>query len=275
MKKYKMNEKFEEYTEEEMIERYGFIPGFDDCDYYPEEKDYYEPIEENKCKVIKFPMSSDEVNMKNKKCDYKTLAIMTLHSNHTPSENHRYVYKKDILLNKEEIESLSKNQIDTICRNIKKLCKLESKIVEAKSTENGIVYLINYATEYIDEYGGISYRKFVPIEEDILKFLIDTSSSNAIKTYIYLKYRCVDKDYNSKETKITRMEIANNIGLSVKSDNNLKTVMNIVKSLENNKLIKTSRRYVTEVSPNGNEVVKCYKFFKVNEYDEWLLENKK
>ena len=28
MKKYKMNEKFEEYTEEEMIERYGFIPGF-------------------------------------------------------------------------------------------------------------------------------------------------------------------------------------------------------------------------------------------------------
>ena len=167
---------------------------------------------------------------------------------------------------KEEIESLSKNQIDTICRNIKKLCKLESKIVEAKSTENGIVYLINYATEYIDEYGGISYRKFVPIEEDILKFLIDTSSSNAIKTYIYLKYRCADKDYNSKETKITRMEIANNIGLSVKSDNNLKTVRNIVKSLENNKLIKTSKRYVTEVSSNGNEVVKCYKFFKVKIY---------
>ena len=35
------------------------------------------------------------------------------------------------------------------------------------------------------------------------------------------------------------------------------------------------KRYVTEVSPNGNEVVKCYKFFKVNEYDEWVLENKK
>ena len=32
MKKYKMNEKFEEYTEEEMIERYGFITGFDDYD---------------------------------------------------------------------------------------------------------------------------------------------------------------------------------------------------------------------------------------------------
>ena len=93
-----------------------------------------EPIEENKCKVIKFPMSSDEVNMKNKKCDYKTLAIMTLHSNHTPSENHRYVYKKDILLNKEEIESLSKNQIDTICRNIKKLCKFSYKVYSFSAT---------------------------------------------------------------------------------------------------------------------------------------------
>ena len=71
------------------------------------------------------------------------------------------------------------------------------------------------------------------------------------------------------------MKISNNIGLNIKSDNNLKTVMNIVKSLENNKLIKTSKRYVTEVSPNGNEVVKCYKFFKVNDYDEWILENKK
>ena len=40
-------------------------------------------------------------------------------------------------------------------------------------------------------------------------------------------------------------------------------------------LIKTSKRYVTEVSPNGNEVVKCYKFFKVNDYDEWVSENKK
>lgn len=263
-----------EYTEEELLEEFGHIPICDDYDCYGE-KDYHKPIKEKKCEIIKFPMSSDEVNMKNKKCDYKTLAIMTLHSNHTPSENHRYVYKKDILLNKEEIESLSKNQIDTICRNIKKLCKLESKIVEAKSTENGIVYLINYATEHTNKYGEVSYRKFVPIEEDILKFLIDTSSSNAIKTYIYLKYRCADKDYNSKETKITRMEIANNIGLSVKSDNNLKTVKNIVKSLENNKLIKTSKRYITEVSPNGNEVVKCYKFFKVNDYDEWILENKK
>ena len=61
-----MNRIFKEYTEEEMIEKFGHIPGFDDCDYY-EEKDYYKPIKENKCEIIKFPMSSDEVNMKNKK----------------------------------------------------------------------------------------------------------------------------------------------------------------------------------------------------------------
>ena len=35
-----------QYTEEEMIEKFGFVPGLDDYDYYGEndykEKDYYE-----------------------------------------------------------------------------------------------------------------------------------------------------------------------------------------------------------------------------------------
>ena len=38
-----------QYTEEEMIEKFGFVPGLDDYDYYGEndyeEKDYYEEDE--------------------------------------------------------------------------------------------------------------------------------------------------------------------------------------------------------------------------------------
>ena len=37
-------------------------------------------------KVVMLPMSSKKCNMQNKKCDYKTLAIMTLYSNFTPIE---------------------------------------------------------------------------------------------------------------------------------------------------------------------------------------------
>ena len=39
-----------------------------------------------KDKVVMLPMSSKKCNMQNKKCDYKTLAIMTLYSNFTPIE---------------------------------------------------------------------------------------------------------------------------------------------------------------------------------------------
>ena len=163
---------------------------------------------------------------------------------------------------------------DSILLTIKKLLGL---CEDYNAFDMDIIIHINMVFNILNQMGVGPKEGFIikGPEDKWNDYVRDSRKLEMVKTYIYLKYRCVDKDYNSKETKITRMEIANNIGLSVKSDNNLKTVMNIVKSLENNKLIKTSKRYVTEVSPNGNEVVKCYKFFKVNDYDEWVLENKK
>jgi len=71
-------------------------------------------------KIIKFPVSTDEKNMKNKKCDYKTYCLMTLLSKYTEGENHRYLYEDDIILNKNNVEELSKTKVDTIKRNMKK-----------------------------------------------------------------------------------------------------------------------------------------------------------
>ena len=57
-------------------------------------------------KVVMLPMSSKKCNMQNKKCDYKTLAIMTLYSNFTPIEmqdekgvyeTYRFLYKNKII----------------------------------------------------------------------------------------------------------------------------------------------------------------------------------
>lgn len=249
-------------------EDYLYEDNYDDDCIVPN-KESKPKINKEKCKLVKFPINSDEINMKNKQCDYKTLAIMTMYSkiNLSANEKHRYIYKEDILLNKDEIEKLSNNKINTICKNIKKLCKLESKVVEAKNTNNGIVYIINYATEETNSDGNKVYRKFVPIEEDILKHMMDTASSNVIKTYIFLKYRC---RYNKNcGTKITRKEIAENIGLSPKSDNNLKTVYRCIKALEGNHLIKVSKKYTSEVSDNGNESVKCFNYFTIVSHDKW------
>lgn len=250
--------------------KYGY---YDDYEDYLYEDNYdNECIIKNKgtkvkskdeCKVIKFPMSSSEVNMKNKKCDYKTLAIMTYYSNYNSydKEDHRYVYKNDILLNKDEIEGWSKNKIDTVCRNIKKLCKLENNIIEAKNTDNGIVYLINYKDE--------NNRKFVTIEDEILKLLLDGCSSNVIKTYIFIKYRC---EFNgNKETKLTRKDIIDNVGLSIKSEKNLDKVKRWIYILKGANLIKVNSKYEVEVDElSGNEVVKKFNYYQIVEYEDWI-----
>ena len=255
--------------------KYGY---YDDYEDYLYEDNYdNECIVKNKstkvkskdeCNVIKFPMSSSEVNMKNKKCDYKTLAIMTYYSNYNSydKEDHRYVYKNDILLNKDEIEGWSKNKIDTVCRNIKKLCKLENNIIEAKNTDNGIVYLINYKDE--------NNRKFVTIEDEILKLLLDGCSSNVIKTYIFIKYRC---EFNgNKETKLTRKDIVDNVGLSIKSEKNLDKVKRWIYILKGANLIKVNSKYEVEVDElSGNEIVKKFNYYQIVEYEDWIKEYKK
>lgn len=250
--------------------KYGY---YDDYEDYLYEDDYdNECVIKNKCtksktkkecKVIKFPMSSSEVNMKNKKCDYKTLAIMTYYSNYNSydKEDHRYVYKNDILLNKDEIEGWSKNKIDTVCRNIKKLCKLENNIIEAKNTDNGIVYLINYKDK--------NNRKFVTIEDEILKLLLDGCSSNVIKTYIFIKYRC---EFNgNKETKLTRKDIVDNVGLSIKSEKNLDKAKRWIYILKGANLIKVNSKYEVEVDElSGNEIVKKFNYYQIVEYEDWI-----
>ena len=226
----------------------------------------YMDSEDDEERVVKFPMSSSEVNMKDKKCDYKTLAIMTLYSYKNKCEDHRYVYKNHILLNKEEIESLSNNKIDTVCKNIRKLCKLSNKLIEAKNTENGIVYQINYKDE--------NDRKYVIIEEDILRVLLNGCSSNAIKTYILLKYRCQyihKNEYKYLETKLTRADIASNIGLSPKSKSSLMIVTDIIYTLESLGLIKVRKQYTDMVHEDTQvHYTAKYNYFTIVEYDEWI-----
>ena len=70
-------------------------------------------------KVVMLPMSSKKCNMQNKKCDYKTLAIMTLYSNFTPIEmqdekgvyeTYRFLYKNKIIKFTKEIEEIYANE---------------------------------------------------------------------------------------------------------------------------------------------------------------------
>ncbi len=227
------------------------------CEIEYKEDEEYKPYKVSE--VLKLPMSSKEDNLKNKSCDYNTLAIMTLYSNANltnDDEYQRYVYLNKIYKNQKEIEKLSKNKINTIAKNIRKLSKLENKLVEARNTENGIVYIINYEDE--------NQRKYVTIEEEILKLLIECCSSNVIKTYILLKYLCT-----SNPKIIDRKYIAREIGLSDKSDNNLKTIGRILRVLMKLNLIEREEIKKVEVLENGNQKFKIKYKYKIVDYITW------
>ena len=207
--------------------------------------------------VLRYPISSDEKYMKDKKLNYKLLGMLTLLSKHNPNENHRYIYHKDVLLNKDMFETLSKNKMDTIIRNIKKLTKIEGDLVVAKTTEQGIVYEINFMNE--------DGRKYVLIEEDILKKLMTFTNNHTLKIYILLKYRC-----GIEGKIITRSDICYNIGLSPQSHKNLEIITEVLKGLEQIKLINIQEVYdkIFDKEAEKEQIRKLLKI-NVNQYEVW------
>ena len=189
------------------------------------------------------PISTYEEYLKN--LDYMTYGIITYFSNKTKANESntndlfRWIYKNKLIEHQDEIEKLSKNKFNTVMKNVRKLAKMDNNLVVARNSEKGIIYYINYY--------HMPHGKFVTIHHEILRFLLNTTNSNVIKTYVFLKYRCA----NGK-TKITREEIAEAIGLSSSCRNNLTTITDITVLLDN-LLIKKTYEYITEVDEKGNE----------------------
>lgn len=222
-------------------------------------------IEEEKgCQIVKLPINSSKQNMQNKKCDYKTLAIMTLYSYMTPNEItleqgyeelYRFAYRNKIEKDMDEIEELSNNKRDTIIRNIKKLTKLNSGLITAVNSPKGIIYYINYR----GEKGG----DFVTIEEDILRLLVNTTNSSVIKVYILLKYLC-----RKGSREIHRAYIAEQIGLST-NRNSLNRISDMTYVLEQIGLIKKKVKYKTIILENGNEHFTQATEYELCTYEEY------
>ena len=215
--------------------------------------------------VITLPINSEKKNMKNKKCDYKTLAIMTYCSNMKPIEQqdetgvyekYRYVYKNKIIELTDEIEQLSNSKINTIVKNMRKLSQLEGNLVNAYKNEEGKIY---YTINYTDERS----RKFVSIEADMLRTLINKSNSNGIKAYILIKYLCEgeEKKTGKKEKKITNGYIAEQIGLSSKSKCSLQVITDITNLLDEISFIRKRIAYF-----GGKRNV----YYSVLTHEEWI-----
>lgn len=212
----------------------------------------------SKDNIIRFPISTDEKNMKDKKCDYNTYGLMTLFSKYTKGEDHRYITEDDLILNQSKIEEYSKNKFDTVKRNIKKLAKLESSLVVAK--------IINGKTTYIINYKNKDGRKYVTIEEEILKTLLNDLKSSTIKVYMLLKYRCKTKTF----TRIIKESINNNIGLNSDSGKNKKELNKTLDLLRDIDLIEKYTKTEKIQNKNGKIVYTPVTYIRLVSYEEYI-----
>ena len=113
-----------QYTEEEMIEKFGFVPGLDDYDYYGEndyeEKDYYEedePIDWDKEIIIpthekirnNIVEEKGRGRIRNRNDVYKNittgLVMGYVNDRKDGDEMYKYLYEKDIDKRLEELKN--------------------------------------------------------------------------------------------------------------------------------------------------------------------------
>lgn len=217
--------------------------------------------------------------------DYKALALFTYFSkrkgeevcdmleiDYSEIEEHRFLYRNFVNENIEKFEELSGNKRDTIKKQINKLTKAGNKVFSVDYTESGELYykIVPYVTK------DNKLRKdgtFVTIESDILKSLINTSNSNVIKVYCFLKWFLIDQKHYEKtkearyiEKPIDRKFIAEQIGLSNKSDKTLKSISDdIQKCLVEKHLIKRRRVTVEEFGKT-----KYVYYYSIVDHEEWL-----
>lgn len=213
-----------------------------------------------KNKEYNVPMNSSKENMKNRNCDYKTLAIMSLYSKFTPiekqiedgvDEQYIYLYRNTILESKDEIEEISKWKIKTVLNNMRKITMINSNLITSMVYEDCGYEETYYMIDYSDEEG----KEYVTIEKNILKILINIGNSDLIKIYILIKYLS-----RENARKISREYLAQEIGIENPSKSVLDRISKITSSLAKAGLIE--KKYISE----GCKTQIYYRIIPLNEF---------
>lgn len=178
------------------------------------------------------------------------------------TDRNRYLYK-----NKIDFEEMAKElgiNKRTLTRNIKNLEKLDCKVLEIENTRNGIVYRLNYGLP--SAYNELEVNKYITIHHEMLKELITCLKPNVIKVYCLLRVFANEEKFKD----ITNSFLAEGIGLSSKSKNNLDIITNAVKILEKCRYIETKKNNVFKFDiKKGKEIPSIKKFYRIRNFKEW------
>lgn len=193
--------------------------------------------------------------------EYGALLIKSAESSEIfNTHKNRILYKNK--LNIQEIANELNVNKTTIQRNIKRLEKLNFKILKIENTLNGIAYCL-------PSENNIDTNKFVTIRYEMLKKMVNNFKSNTMKVYFLLKIITTETNFEPA----TNSFIAENIGLSSKSKNNLDIITSATKILEEHKYIETKKVNVYEYDKEKlREVPKIKKVYRICNFDEWKKE---
>lgn len=205
---------------------------------------------------VYLPMTTDELYMRDKRFDYKLLLLLTLNSNRIEGSDHRFIYREDLYDENKSIISQTNIKVGTIKKNMNKIRKNFPNAIKGINTDSGIAYIINYKDK--DD------RKFVCINQDILKLLLHIGNNNAIKLYLFLMY--MTKNGFKQIARTTLCEV---IGLSVKSDDNLSTITRTIKLLKKYGLIRVKKETKAIIDASGKEIVHTFNNYYVEKYSQW------
>lgn len=209
-------------------------------------------------KDYRLPMPTHCLDDK-KYCAKEYAGLMSI-SNQNRNEKHRYLYQNKI--NAEELSKELGIGKRTLQKNINKLIKLDYNILEVKNTDMGIVYKFNYGEE--TPSGG--YKKYVTIHHQMLRVLANVFSSNGIKIYCLLNYMTDETNFKTMSNKW----LAEQIGLSADSKNNLDVITDVVTQLELCGFIETQKTKVFKWDENKKrQNPQIAKSYRLRTYKEW------
>lgn len=195
----------------------------------------------------------------------------------TPYEE--YLTKKEFLTNKKVIANILECSTKTIDRHLEKLISanlvVEDTLEIEKADKSGKITTYNYEI-YTFPYDYDSRYEIIP--QKMVRYLIDTRNSHAIRIYIYLLNKYKWKLQEQEQYKFTIRELKTVLGYSESTKTIDTTIRNILESfaregmiqykvikesvdiggINDVKLIPVERMLLTFVARDTDELRKCW-----------------
>ena len=149
----------------------------------------------------------------------------------------------------------------TVKKHIKKLIDNKIPLIKVENYNGKVYYKLLNCIEN-KETGKPNYFVTIPYEK--VRELVISTNNNMMKLYAIMCYATNETEYKP----ITRSWLAEKMGLSTISDNNLKTIGTMLTSLCNLGFLECLEE--VSISPDGNEykTIHKYRITTLNEYRE-------